>query len=108
MVNPQLPIRTVAELIAYGKQHPDALKYGSGGYGTTLHLSGELFKSLAGVDMLHIPYKGTAPALAGVMFDRSGHYQDALLLFAITFSLAAILLGSLGRDPGLDAAPDRG
>ena len=51
---------------------------------------------------------GTAPALAGVMFDRSGHYQDALLLFAITFSLAAILLGSLGRDPGLDAAPDRG
>ena len=67
VVNPQLPIRTVAELIAYGKQHPDALKYGSGGYGTTLHLSGELFKSLAGVDMLHIPYKGTAPALADLV-----------------------------------------
>jgi predicted MFS family arabinose efflux permease len=49
---------------------------------------------------------GTAPALAGVMFDRSGHYQGALSLFVVTFTLAAILLGSLGRDPGLDDSPD--
>lgn len=50
---------------------------------------------------------GTAPALAGVMFDRSGHYDGALMLFAVTFTASAVLLGSLGRDPGLDAERGR-
>lgn len=64
VVNPQVPARTVSELISFGKQQPGGLRYGSGGYGTTLHLSGELFKSLAGIEMLHVPYKGTAPAIS--------------------------------------------
>ncbi|AKQ53980.1 putattive exported protein [Bordetella hinzii] len=71
------PYSTVAELIAYAKAHPGKVTFGSAGIGGSQHLSGELFKSMAGVDMLHVPYKGSAPALqdlvggqVDVMFDN--------------------------------------
>lgn len=60
-VNPQLPIRTVGELVAYAKAHPTALSYGSTGNGTSLHVVTELFRSTAGIQMTHVPYK-SAPA----------------------------------------------
>ncbi len=90
VVNPQLPARSVTELIAYGKQRPNALQYGSGGYGTTLHLSGELFKSLAGIDMLHVPYKGTAPAVA----DLAGG-QIQLMFAAVPSVMPMVKAGKL-------------
>jgi len=62
-VNNNLPVRTVPELIAYAKQNPGRLSMGSGGNGTTGHLGGELFKSMTGTFILHIPYRGSAQAI---------------------------------------------
>jgi tripartite-type tricarboxylate transporter receptor subunit TctC len=61
-VNLDLPVKSVAELIAYAKANPGKLSYGSAGVGSTLHLAGELFKHAAGVDIVHVPYRGAAPA----------------------------------------------
>lgn len=66
-VNPALPVTTVQELIDLAKKDPGVLAYASSGNGTPLHLSGELFKSMAGVDILHVPYKGSGPALTDVL-----------------------------------------
>ena len=66
-VNPELPVNSVQELIDLAKKEPGTLAYASSGNGTPLHLSGELFKSMAGVDLTHIPYKGSGPALTDVL-----------------------------------------
>ncbi|MDQ7777422.1 Bug family tripartite tricarboxylate transporter substrate binding protein [Paracoccus aminovorans] len=66
-VNPELPVNSVQELIDLAKKEPGTLAYASSGNGTPLHLSGELFKSMAGVDITHIPYKGSGPALTDVL-----------------------------------------
>ena len=78
VVNPSVPVKSVKELIAYAKARPGELNFGSSGAGGTIHLSGELFKSMAGVNMVHVPYKGSAPAVTDllggqvqVMFDSS-------------------------------------
>ena len=67
VVNSTVPAKSVPELIALAKAQPGKLSYASGGMGTTSHLAGELFKSLAGVDILHIPYKGNSPAITDVL-----------------------------------------
>jgi tripartite-type tricarboxylate transporter receptor subunit TctC len=63
VVHPSVPARSVAELVALAKARPGALNYGSGGSGTAPHLGAELFKLMAGVDMVHVPYKGSGPAV---------------------------------------------
>jgi tripartite-type tricarboxylate transporter receptor subunit TctC len=70
VVNKDLPVRTVPELIALLKASPGKYAYGSSGSGTTPHLSGELLKQLAGVDILHVPYRGGAPALLDLIAGR--------------------------------------
>lgn len=70
VVNPQLPVNSVAELVDLLKKSPDQYSYASSGNGTPLHLSGELFKSLAGVEMQHVPYKGAGPALNDVVANQ--------------------------------------
>jgi tripartite-type tricarboxylate transporter receptor subunit TctC len=77
VVNPSLPINSIPELIAYAKANPGKLNMASSGNGSTIHMSGELFKMLTGINMVHVPYRGGAPALtdliAGqvqVMFDN--------------------------------------
>ncbi|MDQ0349435.1 Bug family tripartite tricarboxylate transporter substrate binding protein [Ancylobacter vacuolatus] len=67
VVNPDFPAKTTEELIALLKKDPDKYSYASSGNGTPLHLSGELFKSMADVDMQHIPYQGAGPALVDVL-----------------------------------------
>ncbi|HEV7803136.1 MAG TPA: tripartite tricarboxylate transporter substrate binding protein [Burkholderiales bacterium] len=67
VVHPSIAAKSVKELVAYAKSHPGQLNYGSGGVGSTPHLSGELFKSLAGIDAVHVPYKGGAPALTDLV-----------------------------------------
>jgi tripartite-type tricarboxylate transporter receptor subunit TctC len=76
-VNPAVPAKTVAEFIAYAKANPGKINWASSGNGTSVHLSGELFKMMTGVDLLHVPYRGSAPALTDliggqvqVMFDN--------------------------------------
>ena len=67
VVNASVPVKSVPELIAHAKSQPGKLSYASGGMGTTSHLAGELFKSMAGVDIVHVPYKGNAPAITDVL-----------------------------------------
>jgi tripartite-type tricarboxylate transporter receptor subunit TctC len=67
VVNPDLPINSVQQFIAYAKSRPGALSYASGGNGSSAHMSMELFKSMTGVDLVHIPYKGSSPALTDVV-----------------------------------------
>ncbi|MEA2636301.1 MAG: hypothetical protein QOH92_3068 [Chloroflexota bacterium] len=66
-VNPSVPAKTVAEFIAYAKANPGKVNMASSGNGTSVHVSGELFKMMTGVDMLHVPYRGAAPALTDLM-----------------------------------------
>ena len=79
LVHPKVPVNSVQELIAYAKANPDKLNYASQGSGSTSHLTAEMFKSMAGVRITHVPYKGTAPALTDllggqvdIMFDNLG------------------------------------
>src|SRR5204863_5767347 len=67
-VNNAFPARTVAEFIAYCKANPGKINMASSGSGTSVHLSGELFKSMTGCDMLHVPLTGSGPPLADPMF----------------------------------------
>jgi tripartite-type tricarboxylate transporter receptor subunit TctC len=76
VVNPMLPVYSVADLIKYSKEHPGVLTYGSGGAGSPHQLFAELFKSMTGMSMIHVPYKGAAPALTDVI---AGHIS---LMFA--------------------------
>jgi len=76
-VTPSLPVKTVAEFIAYAKANPGKINWASSGNGTSVHLSGELFKLMTGVNLVHVPYRGSAPALTDmisgqvhVMFDN--------------------------------------
>jgi len=69
-VNLALPVRTIPELIAYAKANPGALNFGSSGVGSTLHVAGELFKMMAGVDIVHVPYRGGAPAMIDLIGGR--------------------------------------
>jgi tripartite-type tricarboxylate transporter receptor subunit TctC len=66
-VNPAVPAKTVAEFIAYAKANPGKVNMASSGNGTSVHVSGELFKMMTGVNMLHVPYRGAAPALTDLM-----------------------------------------
>lgn len=66
-VSPSLKVSTVQQLIALAKENPSLIRFGSSGPGSASHLSGELFKSIAGVEMLHVPYKGTGPALTDLL-----------------------------------------
>ncbi len=72
IVHPSLPVHSVRELIAYAKQNPGALSYGSGGPGAPHHLYAELLKSMTGIEITHVPYKGSLPALNDVV---AGHIQ---------------------------------
>jgi tripartite-type tricarboxylate transporter receptor subunit TctC len=76
-VNPAVPVKTVPEFIAYAKANPGRINMASSGNGSTIHMSGELFKMMTGITMVHVPYRGAAPALADmiggqvqVMFDN--------------------------------------
>jgi tripartite-type tricarboxylate transporter receptor subunit TctC len=67
VVNPKVPAQSIKELVAYAKKNPGKLTFGSSGIGAASHLSAELFKSMAGVDMLHVPYKGTGQAVTDLL-----------------------------------------
>lgn len=72
VVHPSVPAKTVAEFVAYAKQNPGKLNFGSAGTGGVGHLSGEMFKHAAGIEMTHVPYKGAGPSLADLI---AGHIQ---------------------------------
>jgi tripartite-type tricarboxylate transporter receptor subunit TctC len=67
LVNPSVPAKTVPEFIAYAKANPGKINMASSGIGTVPHVAGELFKMMAGIDIVHVPYRGSAPALTGLL-----------------------------------------
>ncbi len=89
-VTPSLPVNSVADLIKLAKEKPGQLNFASSGSGTSIHLSGELFKTMTGVDMMHVPYKGSSPALTDLM---GGQVQ--LMFDNLPSSLAQIKAGKL-------------
>jgi tripartite-type tricarboxylate transporter receptor subunit TctC len=90
VVNNELPIHSVADFIGYAKANPGRLSIASSGIGTSLHLSGELFKAMAGVQFTHVPYRGSAPGLTDVM---SGHIQG--MFDNVTSSFEFVRAGKL-------------
>ena len=87
VVNPKLPFKSLADLIAYAKANPGKLNYGSFGIGTSAHLAGELFKNMAHVDLTHVPYKGSAPAITDLL---GGQIQ---MMFTTVASVASYIEG---------------
>lgn len=80
VVNPQLPVKSVAELIEYLKSRPAQVNFSSIGNGTTQQLAGELFKSMAGVNIVHVPYKGSGPSMMSVVSGETSMTFDSIFL----------------------------
>src|SRR5262249_46089987 len=99
VVNPSLPVRSIAELVAYAKENPGKLTYASGGPGSPHHLYAELLKSMTGIEMTHVPYKGSAPALTDVV---AGHVP---LLFSDPVPPLPLIRGGKGPAPGVPPKP---
>jgi tripartite-type tricarboxylate transporter receptor subunit TctC len=107
-INPSVPARMVAEFVAYAKQNPGKLNFGSAGTGGTIHLAGEMFKQIAGIDMVHVPYKGAGPALTDLL---SGNIQ--VMFDTLSTALPPVKSGllrplgvsSLERSPDLPDVP---
>ena len=89
-LNPSVPANTVPEFIAYAKANPGKINMASGGIGTSVHIAGELFKMMAGVNLVHVPYRGSAPALTDMI---SGQVQ--VMFDVLTSSLQHIRSGAL-------------
>ena len=77
-VAPSLPARTIPDFIAYARDNPGKLNFGSGGNGTVVHMSGEMFKMMTGIDMVHVPYRGAGPALSDLLAGRLQVMFDAM------------------------------
>ena len=97
-VHPSVPAKTIAEFVAYARQNPGKLNFGSAGTGGTIHLAGEMFKQMTGVDMVHVPYKGAGPAMTDLL---SGQIQ--LMFESPGTSLQPIRAGLL-RPLGVSSA----
>lgn len=107
-VNPALPVRTLGELIAYAKAHPGELNYGSVGTGSTPHLAFEFLKLHTGMDIVHVPFKGTAPAAAAVMAGDVQVGLDAIAAVKGHFesgTLRPLAVISAQRTPSLPGTP---
>ena len=108
VVHPSMPVKSVKDLIALAKAKPGTLNYGSGGIGSSGHLAGALFESLAGVDLLHVPYKGAAPAQVDIVAGQI-HLMFASVISTIPQMKAQRLRGlavtSLKRSSALPHLP---
>lgn len=108
VVNPQVPAKSVAELVALARGKPGGLTFSSAGNGTSSHLSGELFKSIAGVDMQHVPYKGSSAGLPDLIAGRVDMTFDTASLFGEytkNGKLRPLAVTSRARLPALPEVP---
>ncbi|MBI3714677.1 MAG: tripartite tricarboxylate transporter substrate binding protein [Betaproteobacteria bacterium] len=108
IVDPKLAAKNVKELIAMAKAKPGSMSFASAGNGTSQHLSGELFKAMAGLDMVHIPYKGSAPAISDVMGGQVPMMFDTTVVAAPHIksgNVRALAVTSAKRVKGLDTIP---
>ncbi len=108
VVHPSVPAKTVKELTALAKAQPGKLNVASSGNGTSIHLAAELYKQMAGVDILHVPYKGSAPAVADLLGGQVQMMFDNMpvsLPHAKAGKLRALAVTSLKRSPALPDVP---
>jgi tripartite-type tricarboxylate transporter receptor subunit TctC len=108
LAHPALPAGSVNELVALAKAKPGALAYASFGNGTTAHIAGEMFKLMAGVDLLHVPYKGSAPAMADLIAGQvqlSFDTNVAALPMVQAGKVKALAVTSPRRSPSLPNVP---
>jgi tripartite-type tricarboxylate transporter receptor subunit TctC len=107
-VNPSLPVKSVPDLIAYAKANPGKISLASFGSGTISHVAGELFKRTAGVDMVHVPYRGSVPMLTDLMGGQVLAAIDALpasIEYIKTGKLRALAVTTADRSPALPDVP---
>ncbi|MGB7541641.1 MAG: tripartite tricarboxylate transporter substrate binding protein [Burkholderiales bacterium] len=107
-VNPSMPVKTVQEFIAYAKSRPGQINFASSGSGTSIHMSAEMFKMLTGVDIVHIPYKGSGPALADLLGGQVSVMWDNLpssMAFIKSGKLRALAVTTATRFPALPDVP---
>lgn len=107
-VNPKLPVRTVKELVALGKSAKDPLAFASAGNGASQHLAGEAFKVAAGIDMLHVPYKGSAPALTDLIGGQVQLMFDSMpsaMPFVKSGAVRAVAVTTTKRSSALPDVP---
>ena len=108
VIPPSLPFKTVADFIAYGKANPGKLSFASSGNGTSVHMSGELFKAMTGLDMVHVPYRGSAAAYPDLMTEKVHVLFDNLpgsIEFVRSGQLRALGVTVAKRWPGLPDIP---
>jgi len=108
LVHPSLPAKSVTELIAFAKAKPGQINYASGGNGSTAHMAAELFKSLTGINVVHVPYKGTAPALIGFLAGETGlafYSASATMAHVKAGRLRALATTGAKRSPSLPDLP---
>jgi tripartite-type tricarboxylate transporter receptor subunit TctC len=108
VVNPQVPAKTVSELVALARAKPGSLTFASSGAGSSTHLSAELFKSMAGVDILHVPYKGSSQAITDLMGGQVTMLFDnapSSIPFVEQGKLRALAVTSTKRLPNLPDVP---
>jgi tripartite-type tricarboxylate transporter receptor subunit TctC len=99
LAHPGLPAKTLGELIAYAKAHPGAIKFGSSGVGTPVHLAGELMQQLTGIEMVHVPYKGIALAMTAILAgDIQITYATPLSAYQHLKSGRLVALAVAGRE----------
>ena len=111
VVNPSVPAQTVPEFIAYAKANPGKVNVASPGVGTSVHLSGELFKMMTGVDMVHVAYKGSAPSLTDLLGGQvqvSFATMPASIEFIRSGKLRALAVTTATRSPALPEVPTVG
>jgi tripartite-type tricarboxylate transporter receptor subunit TctC len=108
VVHPSVPVKTVKELIAYAKSRPGQLTFASGGSGTAIHLAGELFKTMAGVDMVHVAYKGGSPAMTDLIGGQVSLMFDQILTalpYAQNGRLRGLAVTTSARSPAAPQIP---
>jgi tripartite-type tricarboxylate transporter receptor subunit TctC len=111
VVNPSVPAQTVLEFIVYAKANPGKVNMASPGVGTSVHLSGELFKLMTGVDMVHVPYKGSAPSLTDLLGGQvqvSFATMPSSIEYIKTGRLRALAVTTATRSPALPEVPTVG
>src|SRR5204862_5323740 len=97
VVNPNVPVRSAADLIAHARANPGKLSFGSSGVGSASHLSGALFARMAGIDMLHVPYRGTGPAVTDLLGGRIDvMFAPALVVTPHTSAGTLRVIGTTG------------
>ncbi len=110
-VHPSLPVKTVSDFIAYAKANPGRINFASGGIGSVAHVAGELFKFMTGIDMRHVPYRGSAPALIDLL---DGEVQAMFDLMSTSIAhvragaLRALAVTTAARSPALPDVPTVG